>query len=99
MTVIEENVTALAGAAPISPEAKRRRKKLGRDLGACWDTIEIAGAKLDLDPQALRARCRRAAKTENGQTIARLGMGVVAKKLGTSWRIFVPSADQSESGV
>jgi hypothetical protein len=98
MTILEGNAAAIMGA-PVGVKTKRRRKKILRELGACWDTVEIAGAKLDLDPQALRARCRRAARTENGQTIARLGMGVVAKKLGTSWRIFVPSADQSESGV
>ena len=77
--------------APRRRGAQRLRKP--KSLGACWDTVEIAAAKLDLDPQALRARCRRAARDENGEMVARLGMGVVARKFGTSWRLFVPSAD------
>ena len=58
-----------------------------------WETIEAAAARLDLDPQALRARCRRAARrAKDGGVVAELGMGVVARKLGVTWRVYVPSA-------
>jgi hypothetical protein len=59
-----------------------------------WETIETAAPKLELEPQALRARCRRAARKVNGQIVAELGMGVVAKKLGTTWRVHVPRVDR-----
>jgi DNA-binding Lrp family transcriptional regulator len=62
----------------------------------CWYTIEIAAAKLDLQPQALRARCSR---SEEGDIVARLGMGVVARKLGKSWRVYVPSPEESADAV
>lgn len=59
-----------------------------------WDSIETAAAKLDLEPEALRARCRRAVRKVAGELVADLGMGVIAKKLGTSWRVHVPPADR-----
>jgi hypothetical protein len=55
-----------------------------------WDSLEVAAAKLDLQPEALRARCRRAVRKVKGELVAELGMGVVAKKLGTTWRVYVP---------
>ena len=55
-----------------------------------WDSIETAAKKLDLEAEALRARCRRALRKVNGEIVAELGMGVVAKKLGTSWRVHIP---------
>jgi hypothetical protein len=70
-----------------------------RPLGSCWYTIEIAAAKLDLEPQALRARCRRGSRSEEGEIVARLGMGVVARKLGKSWRVYVPSPEESADAV
>jgi hypothetical protein len=59
-----------------------------------WDSIETAAPKLELEPQALRARCRRAARKVNGQIVAELGMGVIAKKLGATWRVHVPGAER-----
>lgn len=53
--------------------------------------MAVAAAKLDLEEQALRARCRRAARRVRGQVQADLGMGVLARKLGSSWRVYVPS--------
>lgn len=82
-----------SASTPTRRQRGAQRRRRPTSLGTCWDTIEIAAAKLDLDPQALRARCRRAARNENGETVARLGMGVVARKFGTSWRLFVPSAE------
>jgi hypothetical protein len=71
--------------------ARARRKR--RSIEPHWETIEAAAARLDLDPQALRARCRRAARRgADGDVVAELGMGVVARKLGVTWRVFVPSA-------
>lgn len=60
-------------------------------VGDCWDSVAVAAAKLDLEEQALRARCRRAARRVRGQVQADLGMGVLARKLGSSWRVYVPS--------
>ncbi len=75
---------------------KPRHRHASKPLGHFWDSIEVAAAKLDTEPQALRARCRRASRDENGEVVARLGLGgVVAKKFGTSWRLYVPSADAS----
>ncbi|MBN2195025.1 MAG: hypothetical protein JW751_19565 [Polyangiaceae bacterium] len=51
-----------------------------------FDDIAVAVAKLGLEPEALRARCRRAQELERGEVIARLGAGVVAYKLGRTWR-------------
>lgn len=51
-----------------------------------FDDIAVAAAKLGLEPEALRARCRRSQERERGEVIARLGAGVVAYKLGRTWR-------------
>jgi hypothetical protein len=57
-----------------------------------YETIESAAAKLAIDPNALRARCRRAARARANFGIeAQLGAGVVAVKFGKSWRIRFPS--------
>lgn len=51
-------------------------------------TIESAAKLLELSEPALRARCRRAARREGQQLVARLGAGVVAYKFGKrTWRI------------
>jgi hypothetical protein len=57
-----------------------------------FDDINTAAAKLGLDPEALRARCRRVQTKERGEVVARLGAGVVGYKLGRSWmfRFFAP---------
>jgi hypothetical protein len=70
-------------------EPKRQRFP-SRRSPRLFDTIESAAAKLDLDVEALRARCRRAA-TRVGDTVqAHLGGGIVAFKFGRSWRIRFP---------
>jgi hypothetical protein len=57
-----------------------------------YDTIESAAAKLAMDPDALRARCRRAARRVDDLRIeAQLGGGVVAVKFGKSWRVRFPA--------
>jgi hypothetical protein len=53
--------------------------------------VESAAAKLDMDPDALRARCRRAAQRDGNIITAHLGAGIVAVKVGKSWRIRIPS--------
>lgn len=50
-------------------------------------TTESAAKLLELSEHALRARCRRAARREGQQVVARLGAGVVAYKLGKTWRV------------
>ena len=51
-----------------------------------FDDIATASAKLGLEPEALRARCRRVQTKERGEVVARLGAGVVGYKLGRSWK-------------
>jgi hypothetical protein len=55
-----------------------------------YRTVQAAAARLGLDEQALRARCRRAARKVDNNVIAELGGGIVAIKLGSSWRIRFP---------
>ena len=52
--------------------------------------IVVAAERLSLAPDALRARCRRAAKRVGDTTVANLGGGIVAFKFGRSWRIRFP---------
>lgn len=54
------------------------------------EPIEIAAARLALAPDALRARCRRHARRVGNEVIAHLGGGIVAFKLGRSWRVSFP---------
>lgn len=49
-----------------------------------------AAARLATTPTALRARCRRNARREGRSVIAHLGGGIVAIKLGVSWRVRFP---------
>jgi hypothetical protein len=56
-----------------------------------YETPQAAAIRLGLDVQALRARCRRAARKVGNDVIARLGGGIVAVKLGSSWRIRFPA--------
>jgi hypothetical protein len=58
--------------------------------GATLETIDTAAAKLAVAPDALRARCRRAARTVGNQIEANLGGGIVAFKFGRSWRVRFP---------
>ncbi|MBK6515265.1 MAG: hypothetical protein IPM79_36225 [Polyangiaceae bacterium] len=55
-------------------------------------TIELAAVILDTTPVALRARCRRKAKREGREVVARLGAGVVGYKFRGNWRVrFLPA--------
>jgi hypothetical protein len=54
-------------------------------------TAKIAAAQLGIDEDALRARCRRAARRRGDIVIAHLGGGIVAFKFGRSWRFRFPS--------
>ena len=55
-----------------------------------YATIEVAARKLCTSAEALRARCRRHARREGRDVVARLGGGIVAIKFGASWRIRFP---------
>jgi hypothetical protein len=59
---------------------------------AAFDTITNAAERLGIDPEALRARCRRAARRHAGAPIVPLGGGIVAFKFGSSWRIRFPAS-------
>lgn len=52
--------------------------------------IDEAATRLATTPNALRARCRRNARGEGRTISAHLGGGIVAIKLGVSWRIRFP---------
>ncbi len=66
------------------PRVRRgARRKLPTE--PLFDDITTAAAKLGLQPEALRARCRRVAGKERGEVVARPGAGVVGYKLGRSW--------------
>jgi hypothetical protein len=76
----------------VGREARRRTDCLGhRDS---YEPIETAAARLSLKPNALRARCRRAQRLERGAIIAPLGGGIVAVKLGTTWRVQFPASSR-----
>ena len=55
-----------------------------------YRSIDDAAARLATTPNALRARCRRNARREGRTISAHLGGGIVAIKLGVSWRIRFP---------
>jgi len=84
-------------AAESAEGGKRRTRKRryrgpsGRNVSQVFETIESAAAKLGLDGDALRARCRRAARSVHDATVANLGGGIVAFKFGKSWRIRFPA--------
>ena len=50
-------------------------------------TIELAAVMLGTTQTALRARCRRHARREGLEVVARLGAGVVGFKFGANWRV------------
>ena len=70
----------------LGPRARRRRTPVAPPRQV-FETVETAAAKLGLDPDALRARCRRAAEQVGDAVVAQLGGGIVAFKFGKSWRI------------
>jgi len=53
-------------------------------------TIEDAASRLSTTANALRARCRRHSRREGRDVVARLGAGIVAVKIGFSWRVRFP---------
>jgi hypothetical protein len=76
------------GRSAPGPRGRRNAKRPVRsDFVPDYLDVESAAASLAVSPQALRARCRRAADVEDGRIIARLGP-CVAIKFGTSWRFW-----------
>ena len=57
---------------------------------AAYLTIEDAATRLSTTANALRARCRRHSRREGRDVVARLGAGIVAVKIGFSWRVRFP---------
>jgi hypothetical protein len=53
-------------------------------------SLPSAAAILDTTPEALRARCQRAATHEGDRVVADLGAGIRAFKLRRTWRIQLP---------
>ncbi len=87
-------------APPLQAHAQRRRtRRRARrpPLGRYSFTTELAAAKLDLAEAALRQRARRCSRLENGRVVARLGMGVVGRKFGTTWRFFFEDEDKADA--
>jgi hypothetical protein len=56
-----------------------------------YQTIEGAAEALHMTPEALRARCRRAARRKGKDIVAELADGIVAIKFGRSWRVRFPA--------
>jgi len=54
---------------------------------AIYFTVEHAANVLDTTPEALRARCRRAARRKGKDIVAELADGIVAIKFGRTWRV------------
>jgi hypothetical protein len=69
---------------------EQRNRPAGRKTPPAFDTIESAAAKLGIDVDALRARCRRAQQRIGDTVPAHLGGGIVAFKFGRSWRVRFP---------
>ena len=80
-----------ATAAPKRPRARPRPRPVRRAAPE-YVAIDVAAQRLDLDADALRARCRRAAVRVGTIVQADLGAGVIAVKFGRSWRVRFPSA-------
>jgi len=87
--IVSQSPARAVRKVPPRPRRGNRRKPPTEPL---FDDINTAAAKLGLDPEALRARCRRVQTKERGEVVARLGAGVVGYKLGRSWmfRFFAP---------
>ena len=66
-------------------------RRMNTDTTSPLLTIESAAARLSLSPEALRARCRRSVIDDPAQARGSLGPGIVALKLGRSWRIAISS--------
>ena len=82
---------------PTAPAAAKRsrakpRPRPARRAAAEYVAVDVAAQRLDLDADALRARCRRAAVKVGTIVQADLGAGVIAVKFGRSWRVRFPSA-------
>jgi len=56
-------------------------------------SVDEAASRLSLSSIALRARCRRRARNINGAIRANLGAGIVAVKIGRSWRVLFPQSE------
>ena len=82
----EQQDKAMTAATPARARRRRRPPPMLPPRQA-FETIETAAVRLGLDPDALRARCRRAAEQVGDAIVAQLGGGIVAFKFGKSWRI------------
>jgi hypothetical protein len=81
-----------AASPALSLNEQPRRRANPHRPAQLYDPIESAAAKLGLDVEALRARCRRAATRVGDSIQAHLGGGIVAFKFGRSWRVRFPPA-------
>jgi hypothetical protein len=59
--------------------------------------VERAAELLGMTADALRARCRRAARKVGRDVVATLGLGILGIKLGRSWRIQFPTGEPRAS--
>jgi hypothetical protein len=79
---------------PTEPEttflSHRLRRGARLPSAPVYDTIQSAAAKVGVDVEALRARCRRAAIRVGDSVQAPLGGGIVAFKCGRTWRVRMP---------
>jgi hypothetical protein len=88
--IVEQTPVDVETTEPPEVEPERHRA-IAASPRQDYEKTEVAAVRLGLDVQALRARCRRAAKKVGNDVIAHLGGGIVAVKLGSSWRIRFPA--------
>ena len=86
---LDQRLPAYASEPPREPKATAPGTAADTRLPE-YLTIEAAAARLSTSAHALRARCRRLARREGRDVVARLGGGIVAVKLGVSWRLRFP---------
>jgi hypothetical protein len=86
---VSQEPSAAPGGKPSTRSTRRPRRRGKRTaFGKLYFGTDVAAEKLDTSNRALLQRVRRCVRWENGQAVARLGMGVVARKLGKTWRFF-----------
>ena len=89
---LKDAPAAVSAAAPQGSQPNERHVARDAQTFGVFESIKSAAAKLGCKPDALRARCRRAACHERNALVTHLGGGITAFKFGKNWRIKFPVA-------